>query len=154
MNKTRVLFLSREDHAPGAMAQAFLSQCAGDRFEAHVAGVHPASVDPMALHVMEEAWINQGDPCSMDARQFGDDDYDVIVTIHSRAVGIPEQTGSLDWLLESPASSGVLTADRLEAWRRIRATICRKVIELIRLCSQLQLQGSRLPDQGIPGCPA
>jgi protein-tyrosine-phosphatase len=44
--KTRVLFVSRRNSARSQMAEAFLNQFAGDRYEAQSAGLEPGALNP------------------------------------------------------------------------------------------------------------
>lgn len=55
---TRVLFLCTGNSARSQMAEAFLRKYAGDRFEAHSAGLEPKGVNPFTVRVMQEAGID------------------------------------------------------------------------------------------------
>jgi arsenate reductase (thioredoxin) len=57
-NKVRVLFLCSQNSARSQMAEAFLRQYGGDRFEAHSAGLEPAPINPYTLQVMAELGID------------------------------------------------------------------------------------------------
>ena len=52
MNPTRVLFVCGQNSARSQMAEALLTQLAGDRYEVHSAGLEPAPVNPLAVAAM------------------------------------------------------------------------------------------------------
>lgn len=58
MHKTKVLFLCVHNSARSQMAEAFLNQIAGDRFEAHSAGIEPGMLNPYVVKVMNEIGID------------------------------------------------------------------------------------------------
>ena len=56
--KIRVLFVCVHNSARSQMAEAFLKDIAGDRFEAVSAGLEPGPLNPLAIEVMKEAGID------------------------------------------------------------------------------------------------
>ncbi len=58
MSKPMVLFLCTGNSARSQMAEAFLSQHAGDQYDAHSAGLNPQGVHPLTIQVMEEVGID------------------------------------------------------------------------------------------------
>ncbi|HNT76484.1 MAG TPA: arsenate reductase ArsC [Anaerolineae bacterium] len=56
--KVRVLFLCTQNSARSQMAEAFLRQVGGDRFEVHSAGLEPALIHPYTYQVMAEVGID------------------------------------------------------------------------------------------------
>lgn len=57
MDKQRVLFVCRGNSARSIMGEAILRHLAGDRYEAHSAGLVPAVVLPETVAVLEEAGL-------------------------------------------------------------------------------------------------
>jgi len=53
MKKKRVLFVCVHNSARSQMAEAFLNNLAGDRFEAMSAGLEPGTLNPLAVEVMK-----------------------------------------------------------------------------------------------------
>jgi arsenate reductase len=58
MDKTRVLFVCAHNSARSQIAEAFLKKIAGDRFEAHSAGLEPGQLNPLAVKAMLEIGID------------------------------------------------------------------------------------------------
>jgi arsenate reductase (thioredoxin) len=56
--KKRILFLCIHNSARSQMAQAFLNQVAGDRFEAESAGFEPGKINPLAVEAMHRVGID------------------------------------------------------------------------------------------------
>ncbi|MEI6704526.1 MAG: arsenate reductase ArsC, partial [Deltaproteobacteria bacterium] len=52
--KIKVLFVCIHNSARSQMAEAFLNQIAGDRFEAQSAGLEPGTLNPLAVEVMKD----------------------------------------------------------------------------------------------------
>src|SRR5947209_110193 len=58
MAKTRVLFVCIHNSARSQMAEALLNSFAGDRFEAHSAGLEPGKLNPLAVEAMRQVGID------------------------------------------------------------------------------------------------
>ena len=58
MSKTRGLFVCIHNSARSQMAEAFLNNLAGDRFEAESAGLEPGILNPFVVKAMREADID------------------------------------------------------------------------------------------------
>ena len=58
MNKKRVLFVCIHNSARSQIAEAFLNNLAGDKFEAVSAGFEPGTLNPLAVAAMKEAGID------------------------------------------------------------------------------------------------
>lgn len=58
MTKKRVLFVCVHNSARSQMAEAFLNNLGGDRFEAVSAGLEPGTLNPLVVEVMKEAGID------------------------------------------------------------------------------------------------
>jgi arsenate reductase len=56
--KTRVLFICIHNSARSQMAEAFLKQLAGDRFEVESAGLEPGKLNPLAVQAMRLVGID------------------------------------------------------------------------------------------------
>jgi arsenate reductase len=58
MAKRKVLFICVHNSARSQMAEAFLKQLAGDRFEVESDGLEPGKLNPIAVEAMKEAGID------------------------------------------------------------------------------------------------
>ena len=56
--KKKVLFVCIHNSARSQMAEAFLKQICGDKFEAYSAGLEPGKLNPTVVEVMKEAGID------------------------------------------------------------------------------------------------
>jgi arsenate reductase len=58
MNKLKVLFICIHNSARSQMAEAFLRDFAGDRFEVESAGLEPGTLNPLVVKAMAEVGID------------------------------------------------------------------------------------------------
>lgn len=58
MGKKRILFVCIHNSARSQMAEAFLKDIAGDRFEAESAGIEPGRLNPLVVRVMQDIGID------------------------------------------------------------------------------------------------
>ena len=54
----RALFVCSQNSCRSQMAEGFLKQLGGDRFEVYSAGLRPGTVNPLAVKVMQEKGID------------------------------------------------------------------------------------------------
>ena len=58
MEKKKVLFVCVHNSARSQMAEAFLKELGGERFQVMSAGLEPGSLNPLAVEVMKEVGID------------------------------------------------------------------------------------------------
>ncbi|MFH0788327.1 MAG: arsenate reductase ArsC, partial [Pseudomonadota bacterium] len=58
MQKDKILFVCVHNSARSQMAEAWLKEIAGDRFEVESAGLEPGTLNPLAVEVMKEIGID------------------------------------------------------------------------------------------------
>lgn len=118
------------------MAEAFLRELGGGRFEAHSAGLLPAGVHPSAVEVMKEAAIDISGQQSKGIDPERLSKMDVVITVCGNAeeycVNLPpayrktSQT-RLHWPIKDPVGSG-----SLEEFRKTRDAIKERVLRFIK----------------------
>jgi arsenate reductase len=139
MKKKKVLFFCKHNACRSQIAEAMLKQMAGDRFEAHSAGLHPRPVHPMVHTVMEERGIDTSAQTSKSIDLYSGKevfDYIIIVCKESEAdcpALVPLALNVLRWPMNDPAS---VQADQpqeaLEAFRAIRDELEIKLTEWLK----------------------
>jgi arsenate reductase len=136
--KQRVLFLCTGNSARSQMAEGLLRHEAGDRFEVFSAGTRPSQVRPEAIAVMNEVGIDISGHRSKSIDDFtkGDEfvgrELDTVITVcdHAResCPVFPGRTERLHWSFEDPAAVEGTDKQRLEAFRRVRDRIHRRIV--------------------------
>jgi len=128
MNKTKVLFLCTGNSARSQMAEAFLRQLAGDRFDAFSAGLAPKGIHPFTRQVLAEAGLDISGQTSKDVAQFlGRVHFGYLITVCSNAEAhcpiFPGVSVRLHWPFDDPAAAEGSEAERLAGFRRVRDEI-------------------------------
>lgn len=126
MNRTRVLFLCTGNTARSQLAEAILRAAAGDRFEAHSAGLDPSDVRPEVYTVLEEVGIATDGLRSKGVEEYlGKVHINYLITVCAHAEEHcpriwPPGGERLFWPVDDPAAVEGSEAERLEAFRRAR----------------------------------
>jgi arsenate reductase len=131
--RMRVLFICGQNSARSQMAEAWLDRIAGDRFEAHSAGLEPAPINPLAVAAMAERGvdISHKRAKTVDEAVAGlaaqGKTFDAVITVCSKAAGlcpfVPGVTVTERWSFDDPGAATGSDADRLELTRRVRDDI-------------------------------
>ena len=79
--RTRVLFVCTHNSARSQMAEAFLRELGGDRFEAASAGTRATVVHPFAIQAMAESGIDISLQKSKPVGRFLGQPFDVVITV-------------------------------------------------------------------------
>jgi arsenate reductase len=131
--KPNVLFVCSHNSARSQMAQGWLGRLAGERFEAHSAGVEPGQVHPLTVRVMNEVGIDLSD-----ARAKGIGDYlgkvhvsHLIVVCDQAAKTCPRIWPGLgertSWSFDDPSAAQGSEEEKLVVFRRVRDQIKAKL---------------------------
>ncbi len=135
MVKPRVLFLCAHNSCRSQMAEAFLRQLAGGRFDAESAGAEATRVNPDAVRVMKEIGIDISAHRSKDASEFLGQRFTYVVRVCDRAKEtcpiFPGAMKYLEWGLDDPAAAKGTEAERLAVFRRVRDEIEQRVQEFV-----------------------
>lgn len=128
--KTKVLFLCTGNSARSQMAEAYLHHYAGDRYEAHSAGLDPKGINPYTMRVMKEVGISLDEQSSKSVSAYlGRINFGWLITVCSHAeencprtfLGVSQRIHWND--LEDPAAYEGSDEERLQVFRTVRDQI-------------------------------
>jgi len=139
MQKKRVLFVCVHNSARSQMAEAFLNDLAGDRFEGHSAGLEPGTLNPLAVEAMKEAGLDiSGNKTKsvFDLYKRGEL-FSYVITVcdaeaAQRCPVFPGITTTLNWSFPDPAGFEGSWEERLARTRAVRDAVKARVEEFIR----------------------
>lgn len=132
--RKRVLFLCVGNSARSQIAEAFLRHQAGDRYEAHSAGSAPKGLHPLTVKVMAEAGIDLSGAASTHLEAYLGQPFERVVTTCAEAeeaCPVWPGAGVLHWRFDDPAAAPGSEAERLEAFRRVRDQIRKRVNDFL-----------------------
>jgi len=134
MDKKRVLFVCVHNSARSQMAEAFLKQYGGGRFDVESAGLEPGKLNPLAVEAMKEVGVDISQNKTKSAFDFYKQGkkYDYVITVcdESKAGKCPVFPGAakrIHWSFDDPASFQGSWEERLEKTRRVREQIKQKI---------------------------
>ncbi len=138
LDKKRVLFICVHNSARSQIAEAFLKQMAGDRFEVESAGLEPGALNPIVVDAMREAGIdisrNKTKSVFVFHKQGKQYDYVITVCDESRSGGCPVFPGKgqkLHWGFEDPSGFMGSYEEKLAKTRIVRDAIKKRVEEWV-----------------------
>ncbi|MBN1929029.1 MAG: arsenate reductase ArsC [Chlorobiaceae bacterium] len=136
-NKQKVLILCSGNSARSQMAEGYLRNLAGDRFEVMSAGTDAApAINPFAVAVMNEAGIDISAQYPKDLSLYlGKIFIHYLIIVCSKAndtcpriwPGIANQNNRLYWPVDDPAEVTGSDTEKLEAFRKCRDEIKNKL---------------------------
>ncbi len=83
--KTRILFICTHNAARSQMAEGFVNNILGEKYEAASAGTKPSLVHPIAVKVMAELGIDISNQKAKHLSEFKGQDFDIVITLCSEA---------------------------------------------------------------------
>jgi arsenate reductase len=132
--KKKVLFICVHNSARSQMAEAFLNDCCGDRFEAHSAGLEPGELNPLAVAAMREVGIDishKRTRAVFDVFKSGQLFAYVITvcdeTSAERCPTFPSAATPIHWSFSDPSALTGTYLERLQRTRQIRDDIRERV---------------------------
>jgi arsenate reductase len=134
MKKNRVLFVCIHNSARSQMAEAFLKEIAGDRFEVQSAGLEPGTLNKDVVAVMKEIGIDISQNLTKSAFDLYKKGslFDYVITVCDKASAekcpvFPGITKRLHWGFPDPSSVKGTDVERLEEVRGIRDQIRERI---------------------------
>lgn len=138
MPKKKVLFICVHNSARSQMAEAFLKQLAGDKFEVESAGLEPRKLNPVVIEVMKEVGIDISQNKTKSVFDFYKQgkQYDYVVTVcdESQSGACPMFPGKgkrLHWRFTDPSQFQGSWEDKLKQTRMVRDQIEAKIKDWI-----------------------
>lgn len=123
----RVLFLCTHNSARSQMAEGLLRAWAGDRFEAHSAGVVATEVRPLAIRAMGDLGIDIAGQSSKTLAAYEGQAFDFAITVCTDAREacpyFPGARTQLHWSFDDPSAATGTDEERLAVYRRVRDEI-------------------------------
>ena len=123
----RVLFLCTHNSARSQMAEGLLRAWAGDRFEAHSAGVEATEVRPLAIRAMDELGIDIRGQASKRLDVYDGQAFDTAITVCDEAREacpfFPGARRQLHWSFDDPSAATGTEDEQLQVFRRVRDEI-------------------------------
>jgi len=109
MTRPRVLFLCTGNSCRSQMAEGWLRELAGDRFEVLSAGTAPQGLNPRAVETMAEAGVDISGQTSDAIGEFLADPPELVVTVCRHAAEncptFPGATNIVHWPFADPADA-------------------------------------------------
>ncbi len=117
----RVLFLCTHNSARSQMAEGFLKAKSRHQMQVFSGGTDPASLNPLAIQVMDAYHIDIRDQQSKSLYQFVDQSFDYIITVCDRAREtcpfFPGNPVKIHWSIADPTAVQGTAQDRLHAFQ-------------------------------------
>ena len=135
MTKIKVLFLCTSNSARSQMAEAFLREYAGDRFEVFSAGLEPKEIHPLTYRVMSEAGYDISSHRVTALKDLmGRVHFGYLITVCSVAEKqcpstFPGMGQRLFWDIEDPAAFRGTEEEKLQKFREVRDIVRQHVTE-------------------------
>ncbi|NTV52395.1 MAG: arsenate reductase ArsC [Candidatus Firestonebacteria bacterium] len=148
MEKTRVLFVCIHNSARSQMAEAFLNQLGGGKFEALSAGLEPGKLNPLVVEAMQEAGIDISGNATKSVFDFykRGELFSYVFTVCDEASGercpiFPGVTQRIHWGFPDPSALIGTHAEKMVKVREIRDMIKAKIAEFVRAVEHGEYHG-------------
>ncbi|MCM8776675.1 MAG: arsenate reductase ArsC [Candidatus Omnitrophica bacterium] len=137
--KKRVLFVCTHNSARSVMAEAFLKNMAGDRYEVESAGLEPGTLNPLVVEVMKEEGLDISDkkPQSVFDLYKQGRRYHYVITVcdasqSAKCPIFPSSLETIHWSFPDPASFEGSQEEKLEQTRKVRDAIKNTIADWIK----------------------
>ena len=129
--KQRFLFLCTHNSARSQMAEGFLRELGGDRFEAYSAGTEATLVRPLAIRAMAELGIDISHQKSKTLDRYVDEPFDAVITVCDQAAEacpiFPGAGERLHWSFPDPSQATGSEEEQLAVYRQVRDAIRERI---------------------------
>lgn len=139
MHKSKVLFLCIHNSARSQMAEAYLKQFAGDKFEAESAGLEPGKLNPLAIEAMQEDGIDISQNPTNDVFEFHKQgkSYNYVITVCDKKASdlcpvFPGLHKKINWSFDDPSKFAGTPEEKIAATREVRDLIKHAVKEFVK----------------------
>ncbi len=136
VDKRRVLFVCTHNSARSQMAEGWLRHLAGDRYDAHSAGMEATLVRQLAVEAMAEVGVNISGQESKTLDRYLGEPWDYVVTVCDSANQacpvFPGGKRRLHWSIPDPSAARGTEEEQLTVYRRVRDNIRERIEELVR----------------------
>jgi arsenate reductase (thioredoxin) len=131
MGTLRVLFVCTHNSARSQMAEGFLREYGGDRFEVFSAGTEATAVRPEAITAMAEVGIDISAHESKTVDRYLGQSFAWVITVCDQAREacpiFPGATETAHWGFDDPSAATGDEGERMAVFRRVRDEIARRV---------------------------
>ena len=135
-DKQRVLFICVHNSARSQMAEAYLKDFAGDRFDVESAGFEPSVINPLVVEVMKEDGYDLSKNTTQSVFDLFKQGklYNHVITVCDESRGqqcpiFPGITSRLHWPYADPSAFEGSWDEKLAQTRQVRDTIKAKIKE-------------------------
>lgn len=138
MDKEKVLFVCVHNSARSQMAEALLNKIAGDKFEAHSAGLEPGKLNPLAVDSLKEIGIDISNKRTQDVFEIykSGQIFSHVITVCDETSGercpiFPGVTKRLHWSFDDPSRFEGSHEEKLARTNEVRESIRKKIKEWV-----------------------
>jgi len=125
--KQTVLIICTHNSARSQMAEAYLNNIKGNKYQAYSAGTEPSVVNPFAIRIMNEIGIDISNNKSKHVNQFLDKELDYIITVCDTAKEtcpfFPYGKIILHQSFPDPSQTSGTNEEILSSFRKVRDSI-------------------------------
>lgn len=139
MEKIRVLFVCVHNSARSQMAEAYLKNIGGDKFEAESAGLEAGELNPFAIEAMKEIGIDISDKKTNSVFEYYKQGrlYNYVITVcdketQERCPIFPGLITRLDWSFADPSTFTGAPEEKLAKTRKVRNEIEKEIMKFIK----------------------
>jgi arsenate reductase (thioredoxin) len=134
--RPKVLFLCSHNSARSQMAEAFLRQLAGDRYDVYSAGLAPGDIHILTRRVMAEVGLDLAGQRSKSLDEYlSKAHFAYLITVCDRAKELcpifPGMGIRLHWSFDDPSQAAGSEDEKLAKFRQVRDEIKARVVEWI-----------------------